>query len=59
MFIARAGITKDTPANYFGAGVPARPHQEWVKEQVALHKLPEALKKLRELEKRIEEMTKR
>ena len=58
VFIGRAGITKDTPANYFGAGTPARPHQEWVKEQVALHKLPATLKKIRELEKRIEEMTK-
>jgi UDP-3-O-[3-hydroxymyristoyl] glucosamine N-acyltransferase len=57
VFIGRAGITKDTPANYFGAGVPARPHQEWVKEQVALHKLPTALKKIRELEKRVEELS--
>ena len=58
VFIGRAGITKDTPANYFGAGVPARPHQEWVKELVALHKLPAALKKIRELEKRLEELNK-
>ena len=53
VFIGRAGITKDTPANYFGAGTPARPHQEWLREQVALHKLPEALKRLREMEKRL------
>ena len=53
VFIGRAGITKDTPANYFGAGTPARPHQEWLREQVALHKLPDALKRLRELEKRL------
>ena len=56
VFIGRAGITKDTPANYFGAGTPARPHQEWLREQVALHKLPDALKRLRELEKRLTEM---
>ena len=56
MFIGRAGITKDTPTNYFGAGTPARPHQEWLREQVALHKLPDALKRLRELEKRLTEM---
>ena len=53
VFIGRAGITKDTPANYFGAGTPARPHQEWLREQVAVHKLPEALKRLREMEKRL------
>jgi len=58
VFIGRAGITKDTPDNYFGAGTPARPHSEWVREQVSLHKLPAALKKIRELEKRIEEMDK-
>ena len=56
VFIGRAGITKDTPANYFGAGTPARPHSEWVREQVSLHKLPAALKKIRDLEKRIEEL---
>lgn len=58
IFIGRAGITKDTPDNYFGAGVPARPHQEWLREQVALHKLPEALRKIRDLEKRLAEMEK-
>ena len=59
VFIGRAGITKDTPANYFGAGTPARPHQEWLREQVALHKLPDALRKLRDLEKRIAEIEKK
>lgn len=58
VFIGKAGITKDTPANYFGAGIPARPHQEWLREQVSLHKLPAALKKLRDLEKRLEELEK-
>lgn len=53
VFIGRAGITKDTPANYFGAGTPARPHAEWVREQVALHKLPATLKKIRDLEQRL------
>ena len=59
VFIGRAGITKDTPANYFGAGTPARPHQEWLREQVALHKLPDALKRLREMEKRLAEIERR
>ena len=58
VFIGRAGITKDTPENYFGAGTPARPHQEWVREQVSLHKLPATLKKIRDLEKRLEELEK-
>ena len=59
VFIGRAGITKDTPANYFGAGTPARPHQEWLREQVALHKLPDALRKIRDLEKRMAEIEKK
>ena len=58
VFIGRAGITKDTPANYFGAGTPARPHQEWLREQVALHKLPDALRKIRDLEKRLADIEK-
>ena len=53
VFIGRAGITKDIPANSFCAGVPARPHQEWLRETVALHKLPETLKKIKDLEKRL------
>lgn len=56
VFIGRAGITKDTPANYFGAGTPARPHQEWLREQIALHKLPETMKKFRAMEKRLAEL---
>ena len=56
VFVGKAGITKDTPANYFGAGTPARPHAEWAREQVALHKLPAALKKIRELEQRLAKM---
>lgn len=58
VFIGRAGITKDTPDNYFAAGMPARPHSEWLREQVSLHKLPAALKTIRDLEKRIEAMKK-
>jgi len=56
VFIGRAGITKDIPPNSFCAGVPARPHQEWAREQVALHKLPDALKRIRDLEKRLQVM---
>jgi UDP-3-O-[3-hydroxymyristoyl] glucosamine N-acyltransferase len=56
VFIGRAGITKDTPENYFGAGTPARPHQEWLREQIALHKLPETMKKIRNMEKRLIEL---
>ena len=56
VFIGRAGITKDTPENFFGAGVPARPHQEWQREQIALHKLPDTLKKIKAMEKRLAEL---
>jgi UDP-3-O-[3-hydroxymyristoyl] glucosamine N-acyltransferase len=59
VFIGRAGITKDTPDNYFGAGTPARPHSEWVREQVSLHKLPTTLKKIRDLEKRLDDLEKK
>ncbi len=53
VFIGRAGVTKDIPVNSFYAGVPARPHQEWTREQVALRKLPDMIKKFREMEKRL------
>ena len=53
VFIGRAGITKDIAANSFCAGVPARPHQEWLREQVSLHKLPETIRKIRDMEKRL------
>ena len=56
VFFARAGITKDAPANSFCAGVPARPQSEWARELVAIHKLPDALKKIRDLEKRLAKM---
>lgn len=49
VFAARSGIISDVPANSFYAGFPARPHQEWLRAEAALRRLPELLKKLRPL----------
>ena len=41
------------PENYFGAGFPVQPHQEWLRLEVTLKRLPAMLKKFKELEKKI------
>lgn len=56
VFAARSGITKNTPPGVFYAGLPARPHQEWLRSTVAVEKLPEALKQLKQMEKRLKKL---
>ena len=51
---AQSGISKSVPEKRMLSGSPAVDHQVWKKSQVALLKLPEALKTIRALEKRIE-----
>lgn len=52
VYAARSGITNDMPEGVFCAGFPTQPHQEWLRTQAALKKLPELLKRVKELEKR-------
>jgi UDP-3-O-[3-hydroxymyristoyl] glucosamine N-acyltransferase len=50
---AQSGVTKSVPERTMLSGSPAVDHQVWRKSQVALLRLPEALKTIRALEARI------
>ena len=54
IYAARSGISRDMPENFFGAGFPLQPHNEWLKLQAALKKVPELLKKVAKLERELE-----
>ena len=56
VFAGRSGITRDVPSNSVYAGFPARPHKEWLKQEVMQRKLPEMFKKLNELELKIKNL---
>ena len=51
VYAARSGIIGDMPEGVFGAGFPVQSHQEWLRMQAAMKRLPEMLKKIKELEK--------
>jgi len=53
MVCARAGIIGDVPRDSHVSGMPAVPHNEQMRAQAALLRLPELLKTIRNLEKRI------
>ena len=52
MYAARSGVIADMPDGYIGAGFPVQTHQEWLRMQSALRKLPALMKRLKELEKK-------
>ena len=52
VYAARSGISKDMPENYFGSGFPIMPHNDWLRLQGALKKVPDLLKRVAELEKK-------
>ena len=52
VYAARSGIIGDMPEGYFGAGFPVQTHQEWLRMQSALRKLPALMKRVKELEKK-------
>ena len=54
MIGAKSGVSKSVPEGTMLSGYPAVEHRLWRKSQVALLKLPEALKTIRSLEKRIQ-----
>jgi len=56
MIAARAGINKDIPASRIMSGAPAVPHQEWLRLNAHIMRLPEMHKTVLELKKRIEEL---
>lgn len=59
VYAARSGISKNMPENFFGAGFPIQSHNEWLRNQAALKKVPDLLEKVRKLEREIETLTKR
>lgn len=53
VYAARSGVIHDMPEGVFCAGFPSQSHQEWLRTQAALKKLPELLKRIKELEKKV------
>lgn len=56
VFAARSGVTGSTPEGVFYAGFPARPHQEWLRSEALIRRLPDLLKRIRLLEKELKEL---
>ena len=52
LYAARSGIIGDMPEGYIGAGFPVQTHQEWLRMQSALRKLPALMKRVKQLEKK-------
>ena len=55
-FAAKAGVHADVPPGATMGGWPAVDSRQWMKEQAALHQLPDLLKQVRALAKRVEEL---
>lgn len=53
IYAARSGIIGDMPEGYIGAGFPVQTHQEWLRMQAALRKLPALAKRVKELEQTV------
>ncbi len=51
---AKSGVMSDVPAGETLSGTPARPHADWLREEAALHRLPDLLKEVRRLRREIE-----
>ena len=56
VYAARSGITKNMPEGVFCSGFPVQPHNDWLKLQVSLQKVPEMIKKIRQLEEKISQL---
>jgi len=55
IIMAKAGVTRDFPANSVVSGFPARDHKRQLEIQAAMSRLPEIMKKVEEIEKKIKE----
>ena len=53
---ARAGVTKSVPAASCVSGYPARPHDQAMRLQAVLGRLPELARRLKELEQEVAEL---
>ncbi len=59
MIAARAGINKDIPPSRIMSGAPAIPHQEWLRLNAHIMRLPEMHKTILELRRKVEELEKK
>jgi len=59
MIAAQAGINKDIPASRIMSGSPAIAHQDWLRLNAHIMRLPETHKALTELRKKVEELEKK
>lgn len=50
-YAARSGIISDMPEGVLCSGFPVQPHQDWLRMQAALRRLPSLVKRLHALEK--------
>ncbi len=58
MVAAKSGVHKDVPPNQIISGAPNMPHNEWLRIQASIPKLPEMRKKMSSLVKKIGELEK-
>lgn len=56
---AQGGVTKSFPANIVLSGYPARPHNEQLKIEASMTRLPKLISRVRELEKEVQELKKK
>lgn len=59
MVAAQSGVARDIPSGQIVSGSPTMPHQEWLRLQVHLGKVPELRNTVSSLLKRIEELEKK
>ncbi|MFN3698940.1 MAG: UDP-3-O-(3-hydroxymyristoyl)glucosamine N-acyltransferase [Dictyoglomus sp.] len=52
--LAKSGVTKDIPDNIIVSGFPARPHQEEMKIQAILRRLPEIWEEIKKLRDKLD-----
>lgn len=50
VYAARSGISKNMPEGFFGSGFPIQPHNEWLRTQAAIKKIPDLIQKIQQLE---------
>ncbi|MBQ7704413.1 MAG: UDP-3-O-(3-hydroxymyristoyl)glucosamine N-acyltransferase [Selenomonadaceae bacterium] len=58
VYAGRSGITKNMPEGFFGSGFPVQPHNDWLRSQAAIQKIPDLMKKIRQLEDTISNLNK-
>jgi UDP-3-O-[3-hydroxymyristoyl] glucosamine N-acyltransferase len=58
VFAARSGITNNIPDDSICAGFPARPHRDWLKQEVQLRRIGTINDRLKALEKLVASLQK-